>query len=142
MKAHIITEPRAALLWNFGPQSAGYAGVERAARAFRMKLYPLAADDLLTPVGDLCAGRRRAQALDAAEAEQYPHPAIIISGLRHDNGDLNAFVEALKPTGAQLPIKAAVTPTSKGWTLGALLAELGQEHAALGGAHARPKEQP
>ena len=32
-----------------------------------------------------------------------------------------------------IPLRAMVTPTSKDWTLGALLQELNAEHKALGG---------
>ena len=58
---------------------------------------------------------------------------MIISGLRHDNGDLNAFLEGVRRGGAPIPLRAMVTPTSRSWTLGALLEELCQEHTALEG---------
>ncbi len=35
--------------------------------------------------------------------------------------------------GAVIPLRAMVTPTSRGWTLAALLAELNREHEHVGG---------
>lgn len=130
MKAHIRTQPRALLLWRFGPQSAGYDALMRQAAAFRLD--PVFVDEthLGCRIGDLCAGRA---APAPAPAAQWQIPAMVVSGLRHDNGDLNAFLDAVKKGGADFPIRAAVTPTSKGWTLARLLEELSAEHRALGG---------
>ena len=57
MKAHIRTQPRALLLWRFGPQSAGYDALMRQAAAFRLD--PVFVDEahLGCRIGDLCAGR-------------------------------------------------------------------------------------
>lgn len=132
MKAHIRTQPRALLLWRFGPQSAGYDALMRQAAAFRLD--PVFVDEahLGCRIGDLCAGRA-APAPALADAAQWQTPAMVVSGLRHDNGDLNAFLDAVKKGGADFPIRAAVTPTSEGWTLARLLEELSAEHRALGG---------
>lgn len=134
MKAHIRTQPRALLLWRFGPQSAGYDALMRQAAAFRLD--PVFVDEahLGCRIGDLCAGRA-APAPAPADAAQWQTPAMVVSGLRHDNGDLNAFLDAVKKGGADFPIRAAVTPTSEGWTLARLLEELSAEHRALGGGH-------
>lgn len=130
MKAHIRTQPRALLLWRFGPQSAGYDALMRQAAAFRLD--PVFVDEahLGCRIGDLGAGRA---APAPAPAAQWQIPAMVVSGLRHDNGDLNAFLDAVKKGGADFPIRAAVTPTSEGWTLARLLEELSAEHRALGG---------
>lgn len=131
MKAHIQTEPRCVLLWNFGPLNAGYDHLARTAASFGLKVRAVGPDDLHTPVGDLCAGR------PSVSGEAVPSPtamsAMIISGLRHDDGTLGRFVDEVRRGGAAIPLRAMVTPTSRGWTLGQLLGELGAEHDALEG---------
>ncbi|MGN0976406.1 MAG: DUF3783 domain-containing protein [Gemmiger sp.] len=134
MKAHITEDSRAVLLWNFGPQSGGYSGVERAARAFHLKVRCLTVDDLHSEVGDLCKGKLSLERVEPSEGEAWPVPAMVIGGLDHRNGDLNEFLKAVKASGAQIPVKATVTPTSRYWTLARLLTELCAEHEALSGA--------
>ena len=63
-------------------------------------------------------------------------PAIIVSGLRHDNGELGAFLDLIKMGGASIPVRSMVTPTSKGWTLANLLLELNTEHETVQGGNA------
>lgn len=130
MKAHVQAEPRCVLLWNFGPQNAGYDHLVRMAAALRLKVRPVGPAELGGMVADLCAGRR-------APATQLPSPtdtpAMIISGLRHDDGSLGRFVDEVRRGGADIPLRAMVTPTSRSWTLDALLRELCEEHAAVGG---------
>ena len=90
------------------------------------------AADLGTTVEALCTGRHTGG--EAAPAPDVPErPAMIVSGLRHDNGDLGQFVDEVRRGGAVIPLRAMVTPTSRGWTLAALLAELNREHEHVGG---------
>ena len=120
MKARIQQEPRCVLLWQVAPGSAEHAAVEHAARLSRLKVRLLTAADLGTTMEALCTGRHTGG--EAAPAPDVPErPAMIVSGLRHDNG------------GAVIPLRAMVTPTSRGWTLAALLAELNREHEHVGG---------
>ena len=63
-------------------------------------------------------------------------PAIIVNGLRHDNGELGAFLDLIKMGGASIPVRSMVTPTSKGWTLANLLLELNTEHETMQGGNA------
>ena len=69
----------------------------------------------------------------------YPGTALprsvqgIISGLRHDNGELGAFLDLVKMGGASIPVRSMVTPTSKQWTLANLLLELNTEHETVQG---------
>lgn len=130
MKAHIQTEPRTVLLWRFGPGAAGYDALERAARSYRLTIRPVDESLLSATIGDLCAGLARTGDPLPAPTERA---AMIVSGLRRDNGDLNAFLDEIKRAGAVIPLRAMVTPTSRGWTLGQLLGELGAEHDALEG---------
>ncbi len=129
MKAHIQTEPRCALVWGFGSEAAGCGALERTARAFRVRLRPVDAGDLGAAVGDLCRGL--ASPAPALPLQVPRGPALIVSGLRHDNGDLSAFLDAVKSGGAEFPLRAMVTPTSKGWTLAQLLLELERERQAV-----------
>ena len=77
--------------------------------------------------------------LKLAYGEQAPivkEMAIIVSGLRHDNGELGAFLDLIKMGGASIPVRSMVTPTSKGWTLANLLLELNTEHETVQGGNA------
>ena len=95
---------------------------------------PVADGDLGGIVGDLCAGR---PAPAFAPLIAVPdRPAIIVSGLRHDNGELGAFLDLIKMGGASIPVRSMVTPTSKGWTLANLLLELNTEHETVQGGNA------
>lgn len=133
MKAHIVHEPRCALLWGFDASSAGYSAVERAARACGVTLRPVDNGALGAVVGDLCAGKPLPP---AAPLIAVPgRPAMIVSGLSHQNGELGRFLDMVKDGGADLPLRAMVTPTSKGWTLAQLLLELNREHDAAGGGN-------
>ena len=69
-------------------------------------------------------------------AELHMRPAIIVSGLRHDNGELGAFLDLIQMGGASIPVRSMVTPTSKGWTLANLLLELNTEHETVQGGNA------
>lgn len=131
MKAHITAEPRCALLWHFGPQAPGYPALERTARAFGVALRQVGPADLAASVGDLCRGRPSRAAVLPLQAPACA--ALVVSGLRHDDGSLNAFLDAVKNGGADIPLRAMVTPTSRDWTLAQLLQELAREHEALGG---------
>lgn len=131
MKAHVQAEPRCVLLWNFGPLNAGYDHLTRTAASYGLKVRTLGHADLNAVVGQLCAGRH------TPAGEPLPSPtdkaAMIISGLRHDDGSLGRFVDEVRRGGAAIPLRAMVTPTSRDWTLSALLSELCDEHAAVGG---------
>ena len=131
MKAHFVRDPRCALLWRFDADSAGYAGVERAARLCGVTLRTVGNAELNTPVGNLCAGK---PPVAAAPLDTVPElPALIVSGLSHQTGELGRFIDLVRESGADLPLRAMVTPTSKTWTLAALLQELNREHEAVAG---------
>ena len=111
MKARIIREPRCALLWRIDETYPNYAAIPRAAKRYDVKLRAVADGDLGGIVGDLCAGK---PAPAFAPLIAVPdRPAIIISGLRHDNGELGAFLDLVKMGGASIPVRSMVTPTSK-----------------------------
>ena len=131
MKARIIREPRCALLWRIDETYPNYAAITRAAKRYDVKLRAVADGDLGGIVGDLCAGK---PAPAFAPLIAVPdRPAIITSGLRHDNGELGAFLDLVKMGGASIPVRSMVTPTSKQWTLANLLLELNTEHETVQG---------
>ena len=53
--------------------------------------------------------------------------------MSHQTGELGRFIDLVRESGADLPLRAMVTPTSKTWTLAALLQELNREHEAVAG---------
>ena len=131
MKAHIVREPRCVLLWRVDADTPGYDAMQRIARANKVQLRCVADGDLGALVGDLCAGR---PAPDCAPLIAVPDtPALIFSGLRHDNGELSAFLDTLKTADFAVPVRCMVTPTNKSWTLAQLLLELAREHEAVNG---------
>ncbi len=129
MKAHIVRNPRCALLWRFDAASTGYEALERAARSCGVTLRTVGNGELGALVGDLCAGK---PAPAFAPLIAVPErPALIVSGLSHQTGELGRFIDLVRESGADLPLRAMVTPTSKNWTLAQLLMELNQEHDAV-----------
>ena len=63
-------------------------------------------------------------------------PAMIVSGLRHDTGELGHFLDLVKAGGAEFPLRGMVTPPSQNWTLLQLLQELNSEHETVAGGKA------
>ena len=118
MKARIIQEPRCVLLWRFDEKSAGYDALAHAARAYKLKIRCIGDGDLAAKVGDLCQGLP--SPAFAPFIKVSDRPAMIVSGLRHDTGELGGMV----------------TPTSKNWTLLQLLQELNSEHETVAGGKA------
>ena len=130
MKARIIQEPRCVLLWRFDEKSAGYDALAHAARAYKLKIRCIGDGDLAAKVGDLCQG------LPSPAFKVNDRPAMIVSGLRHDTGELGHFLDLVKAGGAEFPLRGMVTPTSKNWTLLQLLQELNSEHETVAGGKA------
>ena len=57
-------------------------------------------------------------------------PAMIVSGLRHDTGELGHFLDLVKAGGAEFPLRGM------DWTLLQLLQELNNEHETVTGGKA------
>lgn len=132
MKARIQQEPRCVLLWQVAP------AVPSTPRWNTLHAEPPESPpfDRRRPGHHHGSPLHRAGTLggEAAPAPDVPErPAMIVSGLRHDNGDLGQFVDEVRRGGAVIPLRAMVTPTSRSWTLAALLAELNREHEHVGG---------
>ena len=134
MKARIIQEPRCVLLWRFDEKSAGYDALAHTARAYKLKLRCIADGDLAARVGDLCRGLPSPAFAPLIKVSD--RPAMIVSGLRHDTGELGRFLDLVKAGGADFPQRGMVTPTSRDWTLLQLLQELNAEHDTVTGGKA------
>lgn len=134
MKARIIQEPRCVLLWRFDEKSAGYDALAHTARAYKLKLRCIADSDLAARVGDLCRGLPSPAFAPLIKVSD--RPAMIVSGLRHDTGELGRFLDLVKAGGADFPLRGMVTPTSRDWTLLQLLQELNAEHDTVTGGKA------
>lgn len=123
--------PRCALLWRFGPQDEAYPRLADVARKFLVTLRCLRDGDLAARVGDLCRGEPGPA---FAPLLYLPTPpALIVSGLAHNTGELGLFLDGVRAAGADFPLRAMVTETSAEWTLLQLLRQLEAESAALSG---------
>ena len=98
MKARIIQEPRCVLLWRFDEKSAGYDALAHAARAYKLKIRCIGDGDLAAKVGDLCRGLPSPAFAPLIKVSD--RPAMIVSGLRHDTGELGHFLDLVKAGGA------------------------------------------
>ena len=134
MKARIEQQPRCVLLWRFDEKSAGYDALAHTARAYKLKLRCIADGDLAARVGDLCRGLPSPAFAPLIKVSD--RPAMIVSGLRHDTGELGRFLDLVKAGGADFPLRGMVTPTSRDWTLLQLLQELNAEHDTVTGGKA------
>ena len=131
MKAHIARNQNAgiplALGWNLSAADRGI--LEGMAPAFGMKL-------LLVSPAD--AGRTVAQLLGEVEVKTtrtlvlepgaYP-PALVLANFK--DKDVDTLLDLMKQAQVNIPPKAVVTPTSKSWVCGDLLAHLQEEHTAF-----------
>ena len=131
MKAHIARNQNAgiplALGWNLSAADRGI--LEGMAPAFGMKL-------LLVSPAD--AGKTVAQLLGEVEVKTtrtlvlepgaYP-PALVLANFK--DKDVDTLLDLMKQAQVNIPLKAVVTPTSKSWVFGDLLAHLQEEHTAF-----------
>ena len=129
MKAHIARNQNAgiplALGWNLSAADRGI--LEGMAPAFGMLL-----------VSPADAGRTVAQLLGEVEVKTtrtlvlepgaYP-PALVLANFK--DKDVDTLLDLMKQAQVNIPLKAVVTPTSKSWVFGDLLAHLQEEHTAF-----------
>ena len=62
------------------------------------------------------------------EPGAYP-PALVLANFR--DKDVDTLLDLMKQAQVNIPLKAVVTPTSKNWVFGDLLAHLQEEHTAF-----------
>lgn len=134
MKAHIARNQNAgvpmALGWNLSAADRGI--LEGMAPAFRMKLRNVSPTE---------AGQTVAQLLGEVEvkaphtlslsADAYPS-ALVLANFREK--DLDKLLALLRQAQVRIPLKAVVTPSSRNWMFGDLLAHLQEEHTAFAAA--------
>ena len=115
MKAHIARNQNAgiplALGWNLSAADRGI--LEGMAPAFGMKL------------GEVEVKTTRTLVL---EPGAYP-PALVLANFK--DKDVDTLLDLMKQAQVNIPLKAVVTPTSKSWVFGDLLAHLQEEHTAF-----------
>ena len=120
MKAHIARNQNAgiplALGWNLSAADRGI--LEGMAPAFGMKL------QLVSPAD---AGRTVAQLL--GEVEVKTTRTLVLANFK--DKDVDTLLDLMKQAQVNIPLKAVVTPTSKSWVFGDLLAHLQEEHTAF-----------
>ena len=131
MKAHIARNQNAGVPLALGGNlsAADRGSLEGIAPAFGMKLRPVSPAD---------AGKTVAQLLGEVEVKTsrtlvlepgaYP-PALVLANFREK--DLDTLLDLMKQAQVNIPLKAVVTPTSKRWVFGDLLAHLQEEHTAF-----------
>lgn len=130
MKAHIARNQNAGvpmvLGWNLAPGDRGV--LDGMAPAFGMKVVPVSPTDAGQTVaqllGEVPVTAPRTLVL---EPGAYP-PAIVLANFR--NKDVDTLLDLLKNAKVNIPLKAVVTPTSRRWVFGDLLAHLEEEHRA------------
>ena len=91
-----------------------------------------------TPVIYTDAGKTVAQLLGEVEVKTtrtlvlepgaYP-PALVLANFK--DKDVDTLLDLMKQAQVNIPLKAVVTPTSKSWVFGDLLAHLQEEHTAF-----------
>ena len=62
------------------------------------------------------------------EPGAYP-PALVLANFK--DKDVDTLLDLMKQAQVNIPLKAVVTPTSKSWVFGDLLAHLQEEHTAF-----------
>ena len=131
MKAHIARNQNAGiplvLGWNLSPADRGK--LDGMAPAFGMKVLPVSPSD---------AGKTVAQLLGEVETKSartlvlepgaYP-PAVVLANFKER--DVDTLLDLMKQAQVTVPLKAMVTPTSRNWVFGDLLAHLQEEHTAF-----------
>lgn len=130
MKAHIARNQNAGvpmvLEWNLSAADRGI--LDGMAPAFGFKTVTVSPADAGQTVAQLLGERAVGGRTLALEPGAYP-PAIVLANFR--SRDVDTLLDLLKNADARIPLKAVVTPTSRNWVFGDLLAHLQEEHAAF-----------
>ena len=131
MKAHIARNQNAgiplALGWNLSAADRGI--LEGMAPAFGMKLLLVSPADAAGPWPS-CWARWEVKTTRTLVLEPgaYP-PALVLANFK--DKDVDTLLDLMKQAQVNIPLKAVVTPTSKSWVFGDLLAHLQEEHTAF-----------
>ncbi|MGN0707287.1 MAG: DUF3783 domain-containing protein [Faecalibacterium sp.] len=139
MKAHIARNQNAGvplvLAWNLSSADRGI--LDGMAPAFGMKILPVSPADAGKTVAQLL-GEVEVLAPHTLVLEPNAYPSAVVLANFRDR-DLDTLLDLMKQAQVQIPLKAVVTPTSRTWVFGDLLAHLAEEHAAYAAAQAAAK---
>ncbi len=124
MKAHIARNQNAGvpmvLAWNVGPGDRGI--LDGMADAFGMKVQVVSPADAGQTVAQLLGEVPvTASKTLSLEPGAYP-PAIVLANFRPR--DAATLFDLLNNAKAQIPLRAAVTPATRQWVFGDLLAQM------------------
>ena len=128
-RAHTAKSTAQGLVWGIQPGSADWQALEAAAAPFGIALRAVAPRQADSTVSRLLGGSGKALSQPAQSLPQVP--ALVLAGIK--DPALDEFLEALKASGVNIPLKALATATNLAWPFSRLLTELAGEHAALTG---------
>ncbi len=130
MKARIAKNQNAGLPtilgWNLTGSARGI--IAGMAPAFGLTLNMVAPEDAGKTVGQLLGENTAGGKSLTLEYSAYP-PTIVMANM--NDRDIDTFLDLLKTSEAQIPVKAVVTPTNRGWAFADLLAYLLEEKMAF-----------
>ena len=129
MKAKTV--PPIKLIAAYGLDEKKLASLSLFCDRENIKLRPVYAGEEVLTAGELCRPAGQVQSSAPGQAGE----CLIFAGF--DRAGLSQTVDALRQKDIRVALKAALTPSNAGWTLGALLQELAREHeymSARGGA--------
>ena len=131
MKAHIARNQNAgiplALGWNLSAADRGI--LEGMAPAFGMKLLLVSPADAGRTVAQLLARWKSKPPAPWCWSRVLIPPALVLANFK--DKDVDTLLDLMKQAQVNIPLKAVVTPTSKSWVFGDLLAHLQEEHTAF-----------
>ncbi len=116
------------LAYNIG--SAPAATLTALCERLGMRYRPVTAPEYDVPIGALAGIPMAARQGEAALAEGFSEPLLVICHLLAPQLDL--FLSGLRESGLPpIPLKAVLTPANVTWTARQLRDELAREHAAM-----------
>ena len=134
MKAHIARTPRVVLAWDLPEGSVSRTALNDTAARLGMTVNAVDAAHLNSNIAGLCGLPIPPYAVNPLFERTDFAPAAVFCGL--NDRELDQALSDLRDAGADIPLKAVVTPTSQGWTLAQLLRELSAERDAFAAGQA------
>ncbi len=132
MKARIAKNQNAGLPtilgWNLTGSARGI--IAGMAPAFGLTLTMVAPEDAGKTVGQLLGENPIGIGGKSLTLDYSAYPPTIVMANMKDR-DIDTFLDLLKTSEAQIPVKAVATPTNRGWAFADLLAHLLEEKLAF-----------
>lgn len=139
MKARIAKNQKAGLPtvlgWNLTGSARGI--IDGMAPAFGLQFQMVAPEDAGKTLGQLLGDDIMGGKALTLEYSAYP-PTIIMANMK--DRDIDTFLDLLKTSEAQIPVKAVMTPTNRNWAFADLLAHLLEEKLAFEAQQAEAQE--